>query len=1588
LFSARRFFSRGVNYFVSISYISLYYAAMASKSAVLRLTPLVRPGLSRTNARRLDQLLKVLNDDGKAVLAVVLEALYPQQERDAALTAFRQFRREMALAAGEVGIRLTLKTDGRTRSTPSDRMVWFEAEDRVVEEIKRLVEAEIGDVDRLPQDVKEDRPLRFFVSYAHTDGDLKTILLGKLQTLLRTHPLARFELWTDGEILPGKEWLAEIRDAMEACDFGLLLVSPSFLASKFITKEELPKLLQNKPVIPVALKPILLDGSMDLKGLEKRQIFYDERRREFSERITDRTRDAFAKELFQKICARLAERSAPAPVKPKYELHMRSAICDFDEERFVHTEGVMTTLSKGLEPAPEIDPSRRKDAIEFLTEWIEDEKSPPYCALLGEYGMGKTTTCKKLARDLLDRRDRGEVVPLPIYLDLRHVGESARRELVLQEILELILKRSWKGGPEEASLSAQELIKLVENEGALVIWDGLDEVLVHLDANPGQMFTRQLFRILPPARKGEPRRGRMLISCRTHYFRTLRDQQNHFRAEDRDNVREQDYRAPFVLLPFTPVQIRQYLEHTLPHEDPGRVMAVLKTVHNLEEMAERPYTLSLIANEFAQIEQWKAEGRRVTGLMLYRHMVMSWLERDEGKHQLTRDHKQALMEHVAAELWRAGSRFWSVGELEQWLIDFLEARPDLAAHYKIKDRELLKEDLRTATFLVREGEDKFRFAHTSLQEYFLAGYLRRALVEGRPEAWDLPRVSRETMDFLGQWIEGENNRDAVLSTLGRLRETYHARASELAFEYFLLAARKGYPAPSPVGFQLPGADLSGWEISGSAAAPLVLAGLNLGGARLWNSHWRYCNLETAVFDGADGMRTEWLDCHLAGSSWRGAALEATVFRDCEMGATNFEAALCQRTQWLRCGLVDARNLPAGRPEALYALCRDVPAQEWNEPTPQARVATATGHQNRVMGCAWSPDGPRIVSASYDKTLHIWDAKSGSCLATLAGHQNLVMGCAWSPDGLRIVSASSDQTLRIWDAKSGFCLATLSGHESEVTGCAWSPDGLRIVSASYDKTLRIWDAKSSSCLATLAGHQDWVLGCAWSADGLRILSASSDRALRMWDAKSGSCLATLAGHHQRVTGCGWSPDGLRIVSASYDETLRIWDAKYGSCLATLSGHESEVTGCAWSPDGLRIVSASSDRTLRIWDAKSGSCLATLIGHHERVTGCGWSPDGLRTVSGSDDKTLRIWDAKSGFCLATLAEHETEVMGCGWSPDGLRIVSASDDKMLRIWDAKCGSCIAAVPGHKHTVRGCAFSPDGLRIVSGSDDKTLRIQDAKSGSCLATLIGHHNGVTGCAWFKDGLRIVSASHDKTLRIWNAKSGSRLATLTGHHAGVRCCGWSPDGLRIVSGSDDKTLRIWDAKSGSCLATLIGHREGVMGCAWSPDGLRIVSASYDKTLRIWDAKSGSCLTTLAGHQHFGRGCAWAPDGLRIVSASDDNTLRIWDAKSGSCLATLPGHQKSVIACSWSPDGLRIVSASSDGTLRTWDATTYVGIAPQIYQFSTPAGESTWCSVDHPGNRILACGAEAWRSLGWVVPDPVTGLPEMLPAETFGPLPIV
>ncbi|MEH2281332.1 MAG: ribosome assembly protein 4, partial [Nostoc sp.] len=120
------------------------------------------------------------------------------------------------------------------------------------------------------------------------------------------------------------------------------------------------------------------------------------------------------------------------------------------------------------------------------------------------------------------------------------------------------------------------------------------------------------------------------------------------------------------------------------------------------------------------------------------------------------------------------------------------------------------------------------------------------------------------------------------------------------------------------------------------------------------------------------------------------------------------------------------------------------------------VQTLTGHSDGVYSVVFSPDGQRLASASYDKTIKLWDVATGKAVQTLTGHSDGVYSVVFSPDGQRLASASLDKTIKLWDVATGKPVQTLTGHSSWVRSVVFSPDGQRLASASGDKTIIIWN----------------------------------------------------------------------------------------------------------------------------------------------------------------------------------------------------------------------------------------------------------------------------------------------------------------------------------------------------------------------------------------------------------------------------------------------------------------------------------------------------------------------------------------------------
>ncbi|KAF2825268.1 hypothetical protein CC86DRAFT_394952 [Ophiobolus disseminans] len=159
----------------------------------------------------------------------------------------------------------------------------------------------------------------------------------------------------------------------------------------------------------------------------------------------------------------------------------------------------------------------------------------------------------------------------------------------------------------------------------------------------------------------------------------------------------------------------------------------------------------------------------------------------------------------------------------------------------------------------------------------------------------------------------------------------------------------------------------------------------------------------------------------------------------------------------------------------------------------ALLFNPTGSLTRQLFPHEKPEGITIWPAMSDS----WSA----CLQTLEGHSSTVRSVAFSHDSTWLASASWDRTIKIWDASSGACLQMLEGHSSTVTSVAFLHNSTRLASASWDRTIKIWDASSGACLQTLKGHSDAVSSVAFLHNSTRLALASWDRTIKIWDTSS-------------------------------------------------------------------------------------------------------------------------------------------------------------------------------------------------------------------------------------------------------------------------------------------------------------------------------------------------------------------------------------------------------------------------------------------------------------------------------------------------------
>ncbi|KAF8834631.1 WD40 repeat-like protein [Paxillus ammoniavirescens] len=281
---------------------------------------------------------------------------------------------------------------------------------------------------------------------------------------------------------------------------------------------------------------------------------------------------------------------------------------------------------------------------------------------------------------------------------------------------------------------------------------------------------------------------------------------------------------------------------------------------------------------------------------------------------------------------------------------------------------------------------------------------------------------------------------------------------------------------------------------------------------------------------------------------------------------------------------------------------------------------------------------------------------------LEGHESWVSCVCFYVDENKLVSGSMDKTLRIWDRKTGATQVLSGPHIGWVQDVDVSRDGKMVVSGSVDKTIGIWNGQSGEMMHVCEGHKDVVCSVKFSPNSTRIVSGSGDNTIRVWSVETGELVFEPIECYGEVLCVRYSPSGDRIASGA--DGLQIWSAETGSGI--LSIRKSSVWSLAWTADGKHIIGGGYAK-VTIWNSEDGGQLWTWKAHDDWITGLSLSPTATHLVTSNwDENTAFIFNVSTGEQVAAL-ENDGKVQGVAFSPSGQLIATVGRDTKLYLWEA---------------------------------------------------------------------------------------------------------------------------------------------------------------------------------------------------------------------------------------------------------------------------------------------------------------------------------
>lgn len=660
-----------------------------------------------------------------------------------------------------------------------------------------------------------------------------------------------------------------------------------------------------------------------------------------------------------------------------------------------------------------------------------------------------------------------------------------------------------------------------------------------------------------------------------------------------------------------------------------------------------------------------------------------------------------------------------------------------------------------------------------------------------------------------------------------------------------------------------------------------------------------------------------------------------------------------------------------------------------EPPPDA-IAVLKGHTEPVYSADYSPDGKFVITASFDKTLKIWDSTTGKELATFGGttgHQKMVLNVAVSPDGMRFATGSTDNTAKLWDFPSSKPLSNFP-YTQEMASVDVTPDGTKIAGGAKDGIIKIWNVADGKELFTLKGHTGTVTGLSFNSNGQQLISSGADGTMRMWNVTNGQSMGMIGAHDTAVKQAVMSTNNSVAYTVGENGSLKTWSVPPVAEKKLNAPHKDVVTDASISGNGQYIITASADKTVRVstlsngaqakaftvpttartadyspnnayvaagsadqlflWQYNNNALLAQSHAHAGEVTGVDFHPSSNQLLTTGTDGVMKLWTVP--LTPPTSIAHPAEVLTSSVVMNGAKLVTGSKDKIVRTWNLSNNQLERQYAGHTAPVTAVAMSVNGQYLASAAEDNTIRFWNQGNGQQLYLLGGHEKKITSLSFHPNNSQMISASEDGSIKLWQMPF---VAPRMFAHAGpVSCVAISPDGARMITGCADKNVRLWNLSNGANERTFGGSTLAIQCVAFSNNAALIASGSADKTITVWNAGNAQVVKKFPNLPAVPQSVVITPDNKQVIAGFADNSIRAFDIAMGKEVMKFPGHGGAVTGLVLNPKGDVLISSSADKTIKTWTV-----MEGKVKSTLTHGNVVNCVALSKDGTKIVSGGAD-------------------------------